>query len=1456
MAAGFVRARGIPMFALADLVPDAPGNKIVLNGVAGAKATPLGWCYLYLEDVDGVAGFHDWVIALVMEDDSSFAGRVPLLLGTCTLDLLMQVTKESELESLPGPVKRVKAALEAARTLTQMRLTVDDPTTVTNKKTDATKINEKVKLRADCTILPGEIKETRGLTPLMFQTHRANVLVERAEVDHLPKGVIVMNTFSTVPQGSKAVAVAISNFTDRPVHLKKGTPIGRMSLACPAQKRAMAAGVILEAEEKMQGHVPARPCKTTEGTESGEPPSDSSTEWEDAESPAGIIDARREESSGGEESCPRRVSDTRPKSVAETTPRGDDSMMGDTEVKTTDTPAPPPREKLTVEERQAKLLGEMDLTAIQKHGRDFVEAVQRVLISFHDVFSLDAFELGSTKAAEHKIQLSDHTPFKERFRRIPLPLVEEVRAHIKEMLDAGVIVPSKSPWSSAVVLVRKKDGSLRFCIDYRKLNARTIRDSYALPRVDETLDALQGSRYFSSLDLKSGFWQIPMAGESRQKTAFTVANLGFFEWLYMPFGLTNAPATFQRVMEECLGDMHLAECLIYLDDVIIYSQTPEDHLRRLTKAFERLRKFELKLKPSKCELFKEELTYVGHRVTKEGISPDPHLVDSVLEMKVPVTFTEIRQFLGMAGYYRRFIKDYSKKAGPLNAFLKGENSKKKTEAVTLDEEAVRAFELLKRELTQAPVLGLPDFTGPEFLLETDASGYGLGAVLSQKGADGKYHPIGYGSRVLKPAEVRYHAGKLEFLALFWAVTKHFAGHLLHVKEFQVRTDNNPLTYVLTSAKLDAAGHRWVNDLLKFNFNLSYQKGTANVVADALSRYRCHMTAEEVREALAGVLTSAAGRAEALTEELVRQLLNEDGEAEIISQAIRPKLRMHVVDWAASQGEDEELAAVVSWMKKYYGKDSGDLGDQRAGNKWSTRRGREAFAISFNDVGDKSMQREWSANRFDFRLRQGVLYKVYQPPGEVDQLECYVVPRSQRQTVMDGCHTTAGHQGKERTLSLLRERFWWPSMRRDVNVKLEACMQCKRHKARPEIDKLRPIVVTAPLELVHIDFTSAENTMDLKAQPKSHNILVVQDHFTKYAMAHVTPDQKATTVARYLWESFFSVFGPPARLISDRGANFESAIIAELCKLLNVEKVRTTAYHAQGNGQVERFHQTLFKMIGTLHEEEKEDWPRQLKALTFAYNSTRSAVTGYSPYFLMFGMRPRIPIDFILPTQRLDGVKTKAKTTNHYVATLQARLKSAFTEARLQSMKEAERQKVVYDRRSGSSVLQKGDTVLLRLDAARGKRKLKDRWGSDLLEVQGRVDDDTPLYRVKFPDGKIATIHRNRMLFIPRGAPGAPLVLAKAGVELTAPGPRDTESLGKNSDESGSPKEETEPPHAQEGSVEDKSHWIRGPMRWLSRTVERWSSRWLSNEACKKMPSGHQGQGSGQNRDCLAGDGVT
>ena len=345
-------------------------------------------------------------------------------------------------------------------------------------------------------------------------------------------------------------------------------------------------------------------------------------------------------------------------------PLSDEAKTATTNQQTGDTTDPKGQQPFQLSEIGVDLTDSVISEEQKEEATDIFEKWQ-------SVFSKGPLDLGHTDLVRHEINLSDEKPFKEQVRRISPALFEEVREHISEMLEAEAIRPSQSPYSSNVVVVRKKDGTIRLCIDYRKLNLRTIGDAYPIPRIEDSLHLLVGSRFFTKLDLKAGYWQVELKEEDKPKTAFHVGNLGFYECNRMPFGLCNAPATFQRLMERAMGDINLRDCLIYLDDIIIFSDTFENHLCRLAAVFQRIHQYNLKLKASKCEIFRSEVTYLGHVVSESGIKTDPEKIKVLKEWLAPKSVKDVRKLLGVTGYYRRFVKGFARMVRPLNDLLIG-----------------------------------------------------------------------------------------------------------------------------------------------------------------------------------------------------------------------------------------------------------------------------------------------------------------------------------------------------------------------------------------------------------------------------------------------------------------------------------------------------------------------------------------------------------------------------------------------------------------------------------------------------------------------------------------------------------------------------------------------------------------------------------------------------------------
>ncbi len=631
----------------------------------------------------------------------------------------------------------------------------------------------------------------------------------------------------------------------------------------------------------------------------------------------------------------------------------------------------------------------------------------------------------------------------------------------------------------------------------------------------------------------------------------------------------------------------------------------------------------------------------------------------------------------------------------------------------------QAFETLIVKLTKAPVFADPGLT---YVLHTDASTTGLGAALYQE-QDGALRVIAYASRGLSRSEARCPAHKLEFLALKWAITEKFCDYL-YGSSFKVITDSNPLTYILTSAKLDATSYRWLSALSTFSFTLYYRPGKSNLDVDALSRqthglvnystsqkeqdHICQLTLYHSPEAANSTLVSADAF-QAVCDKLLYQADASSCLTLVESLSMCPK---------AIPEEYEKIggSSVVSCMSEQELRVK-QRNDPALREVIIQLESGDAVLLALrHDVQELLfLLREWRK----LELKDGILYrKITLRDCVIYQL---VLPPDLRALAMESPHVNMGHMEIDRTLDLIRSRFYWPRMAADVENKVKTCGRCVCRMTLPE--RAAPLVnfeVTRPLELVYMDFLSLEPDSS-----NSKDILVITDFFTKYAVAVPTPNQKARTVAKSLWENFIVHYGMPEKLHSDQGPDFESKSIKELCEILGIKKVRTTPYHPRGN-PVEHFNRTLLGMLGTLKAQEKAHWKDFVKPLVHAYNCTKHETTGYTPYKLMFERQPRLPVDLIFHTS---VNRDSPKFHSQYMQSLKTQLQESYKLAQKNAAKTAVRNKVSFDCRVTESTLEDGDRVLVRNVRLRGKHKLADRWDSVVHVVVSRAGE-LPIYTVR------------------------------------------------------------------------------------------------------------------------------
>ena len=827
-----------------------------------------------------------------------------------------------------------------------------------------------------------------------------------------------------------------------------------------------------------------------------------------------------------------------------------------------ESPAPEPESKET-----SPSAADLDLSHVPEKYR---EELRSMLEGFSSMYN---GELGAINVTEHSIDLQPGTrPVHTNPYREGPKTREIVKAEVERQLKAGVIEPSQSAWASPVVIVPKPDGTPRFCVDYRRLNAVTVRDSYPLPRMDDCIDSLGHARVFTTLDAMCGYWQLPIRPGDMEKTSFT-CHQGTFMYNRMPFGLCNAPATFQRALDIILAGYRWQTCLVYLDDVIVFSRNEEDHIRHVREVLTALRDAGVTLKLRKCEFFTTSVKYLGHIIRPGRLEIDLARTAALKQAHHPKDQSELRSFLGCCNVYRRFIRDYTKMAAPLYAKLK------KGEAVILDpfnEESDAAFRNLIEAVTNPPVLALPRADLP-YSIDTDASAYQLGVALFQQPPEGPREPIGYWSRTLQAAEKNYSTPEKECLAVVWACT--VLRPYLQGAPFVVHTDQASLRWLLTTTDGTGRLMRWRLRLSEFDFDVKYKKGTHNSVADCLSRLRT-----------AGDTTTE------LEDEIPCLPLEVPDEA--YTDTVLSDTTPHLDEW-----EDHDLLLLSS--------EDADDPPLRAISKDEliTEQSRDPFCVKLARQLDRGKLIPFDTDT------DGILVRTNEGWPQV------VVPRSLVPRVLALAHRPqcASHPGETKLYRTLRRHFYWTTLSVDALMTVRNCVSCARNrvKLRRHAKQLQLFPAGGPLEFVSIDILGPL----VRTARGNRYLLVISDRYTKLTRTVPLPRVTASVVARAFATHWLFTYGPPALLLSDNGKQFVSRLFVNLCRIVGTENAFTTTYHPQTNGQVERFNRTILNALRHYVLDNPREWDEFSPALTYAYNTQIHRVTGFSPFELVLSRPP-------------------------------------------------------------------------------------------------------------------------------------------------------------------------------------------------------------------------------------------
>lgn len=897
---------------------------------------------------------------------------------------------------------------------------------------------------------------------------------------------------------------------------------------------------------------------------------------------------------------------------------------------------------------------------------DELRAVRHLIHDYADLFQEEDGPLSFTSEVKHHIRTMNENPVFVKPYRYPHIYKEEVNRQVEKLLAQKIVRPSNSPYNAPLWIVPKKlDASgkpkFRMVIDFRRLNESTIQDKFPLPNISELLDKLGRSTYFSTLDLAQGFHQIELDESSIQKTAFST-DTGHFEYLRMPFGLCNAPATFQRMVNNCLRGLNNEICLVYLDDILIFSTSLQEHIVRLRKIFDRLRQANLKIQPDKTEFLRKELAYLGHVVTPDGVKPNPEKIRAIEMFPIPRTRTEIKRFLGALGYYRRFIEGFAHLTKPLTSALK-----KNGKITPASPEFLNSFKTCKTLLCNDPILKYPDFQKP-FRVTCDASDVATGAVLSQD-FDGADLPIAYTSKTLTDSEKRYATNEKELLAIIHAL-KAFRPYV-YGQKFQLFTDHKPLQWLFALKDPNSKLYRWRLKLSDFNFDIHYKPGKSNYVADALSRIELNhlesdlpqdrppiniqdlqvnapielphpipindpsadleldqlpsprMTEEEERaisEILAAFNQSRQPNNEIDIQSMDVQAPSTSTQAEnpLAGSATIPQK-----DEAVNHAKNQIILKLVTSIP-------GKPSVIHLFNNTKTRvtvefsqhhlqrevidfvkeyiRPKTCYALFFkNDKDNKFYQRfaeiigqTFQQSEIKFTKFSKLLEDIESDEDVEELIKSYHIGKT-------------NHRGIPETYEHLKRNYFWPNQKLSIQNFINRCELCLRTKYERNPIKVKlNLTPTAsrPFETLHIDKIALERT----------KFLSIFDPFSKYAQMYVVPTNTSLDTVRALLK-YFTHHGVPKQIVSDNGAELNSSLVKELLADHNIEIHFISSQHPQSNGPVERFHSTIIEHVRLLNlrdEFKRDDIETKIQYALIAYNNSVHSATSLTPFEVVQG----------------------------------------------------------------------------------------------------------------------------------------------------------------------------------------------------------------------------------------------
>lgn len=925
--------------------------------------------------------------------------------------------------------------------------------------------------------------------------------------------------------------------------------------------------------------------------------------------------------------------------------------------------------------------------------------------TYSDIFHLENEKLTANNFFKYSIKIKDSQPVYVKNYRTPHMQKIEVNTQVDKLLKDGLIQRSIAPYNSPTLLVPKKstDGkaSWRLCIDYRSLNKSLIADSYPLPRMDEILDGLGQNQFFSTIDLAQGFHQIPLSDESKDFTTFSTS-AGSFKWNVLPFGLKVSPSAFARMIHSAFAELIPNVCFVYLDDIIILGKTEEEHLNNLQLVFETCKHLNLKLNPKKCFFFQSQVTYLGHRCTSDGVLPDPAKDHVIRTYPRPDSKEATKRFVAFANYFRRFIKNFSTLAEPLNRLTR------KSSDFIWSNQSEQAFQFIKSTLLSPQILKYPDFT-KVFTITTDASKVACGAILSQE-YDGLDMPISYCSKAFTKGESNKSTIEQELLAIYYAI-KNFRPYV-YGTFFKIKCDHKPLVYLFSLKDPSSRLTRIRLELEEYDFHIEHIKGQNNVAADALSR----ITIEELKELNVFVhqvlpITRSVTRAmqSGNIQNQSTPIVTNEPQLKVyeplnINKNKLPRIRTHGVREILQRVNNAPIATMNVYKSFKAQKPLISIELKFSTDLTSVHLGDTLSRLDELTVGNNIKQITLSLNDpifdaieiSDFKTIGNACLKNTQIL--LTKTVINITDEDEKLRILTDFHNNpifGGHPGQKRLLAKISAEFQWKGMRKDVAHFINNCHACKVNK--PNNSNTEQLCLTPtpqrPFEIVIIDtvgplFRSANNN--------TYVVTAICD-LTKYVITIPVPNKEARTVAQAILDNIILIYGPMKKLLSDKGTEYINQTLSELCTLMQIQKVNSTAYHHETLGSIERNHRLLNEYLRTYLSESHLDWEQLLKYFTYCYNvSPHSSFDfNYTPFELIFSKKPP---NF---NSTFQGNVDPLYNIDNFAAETKYRLQLAFKHAKELLEKSKMNNKLIFDRKSNPLNIKIGDKVKI-LDFTRHK----------------------------------------------------------------------------------------------------------------------------------------------------------